>query len=52
MANQGAKKRKEENRKHMSTLLRVILASNVRFSSLSLFFLFYYLLNSVDLVKI
>ncbi|KAJ4733017.1 Transmembrane protein 208 [Rhynchospora pubera] len=29
MANQGAKKRKEENKKHMSTLLRVILASNV-----------------------
>ncbi|KAJ3680485.1 hypothetical protein LUZ60_016763 [Juncus effusus] len=28
MANQGAKKRKEENKKHMATLLRVILASN------------------------
>ncbi|XP_008807068.1 transmembrane protein 208 homolog [Phoenix dactylifera] len=29
MANQGAKKRKEENRKHMAMLLRVIIASNV-----------------------
>ncbi|KAK6127003.1 hypothetical protein DH2020_039252 [Rehmannia glutinosa] len=29
MANQGAKKRKEENARHMKTLLRIILASNV-----------------------
>ncbi|KAJ8464979.1 hypothetical protein OPV22_027531 [Ensete ventricosum] len=29
MANQGAKKRKEENRKHMANLLRLIIASNV-----------------------
>ncbi|KAG1362615.1 transmembrane protein [Cocos nucifera] len=29
MANQGAKKRKEENKKHMAMLLRVISASNV-----------------------
>ncbi|CAL9079978.1 unnamed protein product [Musa textilis] len=29
MANQGAKKRKEENRKHMVNLLRLIIASNV-----------------------
>lgn len=48
MANQGAKKRKEENRKHMSNLLRVILASNVRFPS---FFCFDCLLNFVDLVR-
>ncbi|XP_057767242.1 uncharacterized protein LOC130987656 isoform X2 [Salvia miltiorrhiza] len=29
MANQGAKKRKEENIRHMKTLLRLIIASNV-----------------------
>ncbi|XP_073112469.1 uncharacterized protein [Elaeis guineensis] len=29
MANQGAKKRKEENKKHMAMLLRVIIASNI-----------------------
>lgn len=29
MANQGAKKRKEENARHMKTLLRLIIASNV-----------------------
>ncbi|THU44935.1 hypothetical protein C4D60_Mb02t12620 [Musa balbisiana] len=29
MANQGAKKRKEENRRHMANLLRLIIASNV-----------------------
>ncbi|CAA6662257.1 unnamed protein product [Spirodela intermedia] len=29
MANQGAKKRREENKKHMSKLLRFIVASNV-----------------------
>uniref|UniRef100_A0A7N0RGU1 Transmembrane protein 208 n=1 Tax=Kalanchoe fedtschenkoi TaxID=63787 RepID=A0A7N0RGU1_KALFE len=29
MANQGAKKRKEENARHMRTLLRVIIACNV-----------------------
>ncbi|KAI3446696.1 hypothetical protein Pfo_003361 [Paulownia fortunei] len=29
MANQGAKKRKEENARHMKTLLRIIIASNV-----------------------
>ncbi|KAL2481070.1 Protein of unknown function (DUF788) [Abeliophyllum distichum] len=29
MANQGAKKRKEENTRHMRNLLRLILASNV-----------------------
>ncbi|OAY63604.1 transmembrane protein 208 homolog [Ananas comosus] len=29
MANQGAKKRKEENKKHMTMLLRLIVASNV-----------------------
>ncbi|KAG0453112.1 hypothetical protein HPP92_025776 [Vanilla planifolia] len=29
MANQGAKKRKEENRKHMANLLRLIIACNV-----------------------
>ncbi|KAL1553838.1 transmembrane protein 208-like protein [Salvia divinorum] len=28
MANQGAKKRKEENARHMKTLLRLIIASN------------------------
>ncbi|WOL05835.1 hypothetical protein Cni_G14566 [Canna indica] len=28
MANQGAKKRKEENKKHMTNLLRLIIASN------------------------
>ncbi|KAL7093217.1 hypothetical protein ACP275_11G029500 [Erythranthe tilingii] len=28
MANQGAKKRREENARHMKTLLRVIIASN------------------------
>ncbi|RWW16287.1 hypothetical protein BHE74_00013228 [Ensete ventricosum] len=36
MANQGAKKRKEENRKHMANLLRLIIASNVRSPSRSL----------------
>lgn len=30
MANQGAKKRKEENARHMKTLLRLIIASNVQ----------------------
>lgn len=30
MANQGAKKRKEENTKHMTNLRRLIIASNVR----------------------
>ncbi|RWW13789.1 hypothetical protein BHE74_00034966 [Ensete ventricosum] len=29
MANQGAKKRKEENKKHMTNLRRLIIASNV-----------------------
>ncbi|KAM7511686.1 hypothetical protein LguiB_010561 [Lonicera macranthoides] len=29
MANQGAKKRKEENGRHMKNLLRIIIASNV-----------------------
>ncbi|XP_020240967.1 transmembrane protein 208 homolog [Asparagus officinalis] len=29
MANQGAKKRKEENKKHMANLLRLIIACNV-----------------------
>ncbi|CAM8956386.1 unnamed protein product [Rhodiola kirilowii] len=29
MANQGAKKRKEENARHMRTLLRIIIATNV-----------------------
>ncbi|ONK79652.1 uncharacterized protein A4U43_C01F8630 [Asparagus officinalis] len=28
MANQGAKKRKEENKKHMANLLRLIIACN------------------------
>ncbi|CAD5193793.1 unnamed protein product [Musa acuminata subsp. malaccensis] len=36
MANQGAKKRKEENRRHMANLLRLIIASNVRSPTRSL----------------
>lgn len=35
MANQGAKKRKEENARHMKTLLRLIIASNVRLNQIS-----------------
>ncbi|KAG6503619.1 hypothetical protein ZIOFF_035935 [Zingiber officinale] len=35
MVNQGAKKRKEENRKHMTNLRRLIMASNVRLISTS-----------------
>uniref|UniRef100_A0A2P2JIQ6 Uncharacterized protein n=1 Tax=Rhizophora mucronata TaxID=61149 RepID=A0A2P2JIQ6_RHIMU len=38
MANQGAKKRKEENARHMAMLSRLIFACNVIKSSSSFFF--------------
>lgn len=40
MANQGAKKRKEENERHMKMLLRIILGSNAFFILIRLCFQF------------
>lgn len=37
MANQGAKKRKEENSRHINKLFRIIIACNVLYLSLSLY---------------
>lgn len=45
MANQGAKKRKEENARHMEKLRRLIIACNV--SAYSLFYPIH-LLNSLN----
>lgn len=56
MANQGAKKRKEENARHMKTLLRLIIASNVHLNLTSrsvFFFIFspnFWFLIEVNLV--